>query len=202
MLGLLERVLVTVVTPDPEDQRIAELLAVRDPVAVERLYDRYGHLAFSLAQRVLGDPAAAEDVVQDAFVSVWRNAASYDPGRAGLRTWLLTIVHRRALDRLRGTRGRSRRDLPLEAAARESGDGEAGFEAVLNALDGEAVRRALASLPEEQRQAIELAYWSGLSQSEISARLGVPLGTVKGRTRLALRRLRTLLSGVGVEWAL
>jgi RNA polymerase sigma-70 factor (ECF subfamily) len=182
------------------DDRIVELLRRCDPAAVEQIYDRYGRLAFTLAFRVLNDSAAAEDVVQDAFLSVWRRAQSFDRSRGTLRAWLAAIVHHRALDRLRGRSGHSRRDLPLETAAADAATADS-FEAVAEGLQREEVRRALATLSADQRQTIELAYYGGLSQSEISAQLGIPLGTVKGRTRQALRHLRATLMAGGVEWA-
>jgi RNA polymerase sigma-70 factor (ECF subfamily) len=195
------RIIATTLTPANPDDRIAQLLADGDPSAIELLYDRYGRLAYTLAFRVLGDPGAAEDVVQDAFLSVWRRRESFDAERGSIKTWMAAIVHHRALDRLRGRSGRSRRDLPLETA----GAGEAtddSFDAVAEGLERDQVRRALASLSPDQRSAIELAYYGGLSQSEISERLGIPLGTVKGRTRQALRRLREVLTAQGMEWAM
>lgn len=181
----------------PTDDRIAELLAERSPEAIDMLYERYGRLAYSLALRVLSDGAAAEDVVQDAFLAVWRRADSYQPSRGSLRTWLCAIVHHRALDRLRGGSGRARLDLPLDAAPPQHTISDT-WDEVASSLERDAVRRALDSLPAEQRQAIELAYYGGYSQSEISELTRAPLGTVKGRTRLALRKLRDALEGQGV----
>ena len=191
---------ITLMAANPDD-RIAELLRRSDPAAIELLYDRYSRLAYTLAFRVLADAGAAEDVVQDAFLSVWRRRDSFDADRGSLKTWVAAIVHHRALDRLRGRSGRSRRDLPLDiAAAGESTDDS--FDAVAEGLERDQVRRALASLSPDQRSAIELAYYGGLSQTEISERLGIPLGTVKGRTRQALRRLREVLTAGGMEWAM
>jgi len=179
------------------DDRVLALLAEERPEAMEVLYDRYGGLAYSLAYRVLQDAGAAEDVVQDAFLSIWRRADSYRPERGSLRTWLCSIVHHRDLDRLRGRAGRARTDLPLEGAP--AGDGVPDmFETVSLEIERDHVRSALVELPADQRQTIELAYYGGYSQSEISGLLGVPLGTVKGRTRAALRRLRTALEGKGL----
>lgn len=164
------------------------------------LYDRYGRLAYTLALRVLGDAAAAEDVVQEAFLSVWRRATSYRPERGSLRTWLCSIVHHRAIDRLRGRSGRARLDLPLDRAPAEEGISDT-WDAVAADLERGQIRRALAELPDEQRRTIELAYYAGYSQSEISSLMSVPLGTVKGRTRIALRRLRSSLERQGLEWS-
>ncbi len=179
------------------DDRVLTLLAEERPEAMEVLYDRYGGLAYSLAYRVLQDSAAAEDVVQEAFLSIWRRADSYRPERGSLRTWLCSIVHHRALDRLRGRAGRSRGDVPLEGAHGGPSVPDA-WETVSLEIERDHVRTALVELPVDQRQTIELAYYGGYSQSEISGMLGVPLGTVKGRTRAALRRLRAALEGQGL----
>lgn len=182
------------------DERLAALLAQGSPEGVEMLYDRYGRLAYALAYRVLQDAGAAEDVVQDAFLSVWRRGSTYQVERGTLRTWVCTIVHNRALDRLRGRGARVRLDVPLDAApeARSVGD---TWDAVAQGLERDAVRQALQALPDEQRRTLELAYYGGYTQTEISATMSVPLGTVKGRTRMALRKLRTSLEARGVEWS-
>lgn len=179
------------------DDRVLTLLADARPEAMEALYDRYGGLAYSLAYRVLQDSAAAEDVVQDAFLSIWRHAESYRPERGSLRTWLCSIVHHRALDRLRGRAGRARTDVPLDVTHASTGVPDM-WETVELEIERDHVRSALGGLPADQRQTIELAYYGGYSQSEISGLLGVPLGTVKGRTRAALRRLREALEGQGL----
>lgn len=187
-------------TVTPSDDRVIDLLAQASPEGIEMLYDRYGRLAYTLALRVLGDAAAAEDVVQEAFLSVWRRAASYRPERGSLRTWLCAIVHNRAIDRLRGRSGRARLHLPLERVPAEEGLSDT-WDAVAADLERGEIRRALADLPDEQRRTIELAYYAGYTQSEISTLMNVPLGTVKGRTRMALRRLRSSLERQGVEWS-
>ena len=179
------------------DDRVLTLLAEERPEAMEVLYDRYGGLAYSLAYRVLQDSAAAEDVVQEAFLSIWRRAETYRPERGSLRTWLCSIVHHRALDRLRGRAGRARSDVPLEGQ-HAGADIPDTWETVSLEIERDHVRSALVELPADQRQTIELAYYGGYSQSEISGLLGVPLGTVKGRTRAALRRLRSALEGRGL----
>ena len=161
------------------------------------LYDRYGGLAYSLAYRVLQDAAAAEDVVQEAFLSIWRRADSFRPERGSLRTWLCSIVHHRALDRLRGRAGRARGDVPLEGGHPDTVVPDM-WETVSLQIERDQVRSALSELPADQRQTIELAYYGGYSQTEISSLMGVPLGTVKGRTRAALRKLRSTLELRGV----
>ncbi len=180
-----------------------ELLAAvgrRDETAVAALYDRYGRLAFSVAYRILGDQGAAEDVVQEAFLSVWRRAASFQPGRGSVRTWLLSIVHHRAIDRLRGTAGRARRDTALEEVDRVAALDDPWRDVELT-LQRDVLKKGLATLPEEQRRTIELAYFGGYTQTEIAGAMGVPVGTVKGRMRIGLQKLRALLSGGGVEQA-
>lgn len=182
------------------DDPIVELLAQRDPTGIERLYERYGGLAFAIATRVLGDRTAAEDVVQEAFLAIWRRSETFDARRGGLRPWVCTIVHHRALDRLRGSRNVRRRDLPLDEAAPEVSSDDP-WEGVSDGFVRQAVRAALDQLPAEQRETIELAYFGGLSQTEISSRMKLPLGTVKGRARLAMRRLHQLLAGQAAqEW--
>ncbi|TMC48811.1 MAG: sigma-70 family RNA polymerase sigma factor [Chloroflexi bacterium] len=180
------------------DERILELLGQASPEGIELLYDRYGALAFTLARRVLDDEAAAEDVVQESFLSIWRRSATFDPRRGSLRTWVCSIVRHRALDRLRGRSGRARHDLPLELAVEHTSISDT-WDQVSEQLERDAVRRALGELSPEQRQTLELAYYGGYSQSDISSLMAVPLGTVKGRTRLALRRLRQVLEG-RVAW--
>jgi RNA polymerase sigma-70 factor (ECF subfamily) len=180
------------------DERAVELIAQGSPEGMELLYDRYGSLAYAVALRVLRDASAAEDVVQEAFLSIWRGAATYRPDRGGVRSWLCTVVRNRSIDRTRGRAGRSRDELPLEHVAAGSSTSDTWTEVVAE-LDREHIRGALERLPAEQRTTIELAYFAGCSQSEISARMRVPLGTVKGRTRLALRTLRGVLGGWCVE---
>jgi RNA polymerase sigma-70 factor (ECF subfamily) len=158
---------------------------------MEVLYDRLSRQAFGLAYRMLGDSAAAEDVVQEAFLSVWRGAERIDTARGKLQSLVLTVVHNRAIDVLRSRKG-GRKDLPLEPAVELSSEGDF-TERVAAAVDGEVVRNALGSLPDDQRQAVELAYYGGLTHTEIAERLGVPLGTVKGRLRLALDKMRLAL---------
>ena len=175
------------------DERMIELLGRGEPEGIELLYDRYGTLAYSLAFRILHDTGAAEDVVQEAFLSVWRRASTYRSQRGSLRTWVCSIVHHRALDRLRGRAGRARGDVALEHAPIEATSISDTWDRVVESLERDEVRSALAELSVEQRETIELAYFGGYSQTEISDLMGVPLGTVKGRTRLALSKLRSTL---------
>jgi RNA polymerase sigma-70 factor (ECF subfamily) len=171
------------------DEALVALVARGDDSALAELYDRVGGTAYGLAYRVLRDEALAEDAVQEAFLALWRTAASFLPERAKASTWILTLVHRRAVDTVR--REQRRRAEPLEGAP-EPVDGSAEEAAWLR-LERERVQGALAQLPDQQREAIELAYYGGYSQSELAERLGQPLGTIKSRMFTGLSRLRELL---------
>ena len=174
------------------DAQLMWRLRSGDEGALGQLYDRHASLAFGLALRMVRDRAAAEEVVQDTFLTLWRQAAHYAPDRASCRSWICTIVRSRAIDRLRRSASKEARDAQLA-------DDLAGlcdtWQLADESLRAQAVHRAVDGLPQEQRQVLELAYYLGLSQTEISARTGAPLGTVKGRTRLALQRLRAELAG-------
>lgn len=173
------------------DEELLAALAERDAAALEDLYARYGRLAFSLAVRITNLPETAEEVVQEAFLAVWRGAASYEVQRASVRTWLLSITHHRAVDAVR------RRSARVQAAPLDShvevADATDVWADVSRSLDAGMVRNALKALPVDQRQSIELAYFAGLTYPEIAARMDVPLGTVKSRLRLGLSKLRGLL---------
>jgi RNA polymerase sigma-70 factor (ECF subfamily) len=184
--------------PNISDEQVVDRIAQGSPEGVELLYDRHGALAYGLALRILRDPVTAEDVVQEAFLSIWRGASTYRPERGSVRSWLCTVVRNRAIDRTRGRAGHARSELPLEHVAGDHSTDDVWGEVVAE-LDREHIRRALDTLPPEQRTTIELAYFGGCSQTEISERMQVPLGTVKGRTRLALTRLRGVLGGWCVE---
>jgi RNA polymerase sigma-70 factor (ECF subfamily) len=174
---------------ETSDETLLAGVASGDKAALGRLYDRFGRVAYGLALRVLRDERLAEDAVQEAFVAVWRQAASFRPERARAQTWVLTLVHRRAVDLVR--REERRRADPL--GPEEPATGSAAEAAELRTRR-EAVQRALASLPEEQRRPIELAYYGGFTQSELAERLGEPLGTIKSRMFTGLKRLRELLA--------
>ena len=181
---------------------IAEGLKHGDQQALAELYDRYAGLAYGVAMRVLGDPGRAEDAVQDAFLNVWRHARSFDPARGSLRAWLLASVRNRAVDYLRGRGALERREeeLPPDLPEKTSPSDEPAdpWREVATSLERAAVRDALASLPTEQRQVIELAYFGGYTHTEISSMTRLPLGTVKGRMRLGLEKMSSYLSGRGL----
>jgi RNA polymerase sigma-70 factor (ECF subfamily) len=183
---------------DRTDRETMDRLAGGDLGALERLYDQYGAMSFSIAYRITGDRASAEDVVQEAFLGAWRNAARYADARGSVRTWLLSIVHHRAIDAVR--RRRPTAELPeAEGRVPEPLVMPDTWTEISASLDRDTVRAALDTLPAVQRNAIELAYFGGLTQSQIAARTGVPLGTVKGRMRLGLDGLRAAMLAMGVD---
>jgi RNA polymerase sigma-70 factor (ECF subfamily) len=171
------------------DEALLALIARADEHALAELYRRFGRLAYGLAFRILRDDALAQDAVQEAFLGVWRGAERFTAERAKPSTWLLTLAHRRAVDIVR--REERRRAEPLEPET-ETAAPESGDEAELM-TQREAVRAALRQLPAEQREAIELAYYGGYTQSELAERLGQPLGTIKSRMFAGMARLRDLL---------
>jgi RNA polymerase sigma-70 factor, ECF subfamily len=177
------------------DEALVALAARADDGALAELYDRFGHVAYGLALRIVRDPALAEDAVQEAFLTLWRSAARFVPERAKASTWLLTLVHRRAVDIVR--REQPRRTDPLEEAPQASAN-LTEDEAWLR-LQRTRVQQALRRLPDQQREALELAYYGGFTQSELADRLGEPLGTIKSRMFTGLARLRELLADPGTE---
>jgi len=172
------------------DEALVALVARSDDLALAELYDRHGRVAFGLALRVLRDRGLAEDTVQEAFLAVWRNAGRFMAERSKASTWILMLVHRRAVDRVR--REARRTVEPLDAAPEDAG-GPTAEEAAWLSLERSRVREALKTLPDPQREAIELAFYAGFTQSELAERLGVPLGTIKSRIFAGLARLRELL---------
>jgi RNA polymerase sigma factor (sigma-70 family) len=171
------------------DEELMEAIGAGDEAALGALYDRFGRLAYRVALRILRDQALAEDAVQEAFLAIWRSADSYRRERSTPSTWLLTLVHRRAVDLVR--REDRRRAEPLDETPEAAG-GDVPEVAAVRA-DRVAVQAALHALPADQRQALELAYYGGYTQSELAERLGVPLGTVKSRMFAGLNRLRELV---------
>jgi len=180
------------------DPDLAAGLAAGNQDALAELYDRYGRLAYSVALRVLGDPGRAEDVVQDAFLKLWNNAAQFDVERGSLRTWLITAVRHRSIDTMRGRGAHERQERELKPGLQAVGPTSDPWRDVSLSLERTAIREAMNSLPAEQRQAVELAYFGGYSHAEIANMAGVPLSTVKGRMRLALEKLSSYLKGRGL----
>ncbi len=180
---------------DDADRAALVRLADGELDALEHLYDRYKTMAYSIAYRITNDPTLAEDVVQEAFLGAWRNAARYIEGRGSVKTWLLSIVHHRAIDAVRRRRPTTGLPDPTEAAVPAALTMPDVWAEVSASLDGDTVRDALAGLSDVQRQAIEMAYFGGLTQLEIAERTGTPLGTVKSRMRLGLLAMRRALDG-------
>jgi RNA polymerase sigma factor (sigma-70 family) len=177
------------------DEALVALVARADEDALAELYDRFGRVAYGLALRIVRDPALAEDAVQEAFLAVWRSAARFVAERAKASTWILTLVHRRAVDLVR--REQPRRAEPLETAPPQAG--EDTEEEAWRRLRRVRVQEALKRLPDKQREALELAYYGGFTQSELADRLGEPLGTIKSRMFSGLANLRDLLAEGEIE---
>jgi RNA polymerase sigma-70 factor (ECF subfamily) len=171
------------------DEDLISLVEATDADAFATLYDRHSRAAFSLAYRMMGDREASEDLAQDAFLKVWRNASSYRAERGSVRTWILSIVHNRGIDQLRSHASRRRTQDRIEASAPRSQPSEAFAETWRNSQRDQ-VREALSTLPPEQLKILELSYFSGYTHVEISELLRLPLGTVKGRMRLGLKKIR------------
>ena len=181
------------------DDELMERVCTRDLAAFEHLYDRYGDLVHSVVMRVVGDRYIAEDVTQDVFLRVWRKPEQFDLDRGKFTTWLLSIARNRSIDERR-SRGRRLRHEAMPSPAEEedpllsvSDETEDPAQASVVADDQRAVRAALATLPPEQRLAIQLAYFGGMTQQEIANQLGQPLGTVKTRIRLGMQKMRGTL---------
>jgi RNA polymerase sigma-70 factor (ECF subfamily) len=172
------------------DEVLVGLAAHSEELALAELYGRYGAIAHGLARRVVRDPGLAEDAVQEGFLAVWRSAARFEPDRGQARTWILTLVHRRAVDLVRGARGRERHALELVA----NGAQDPTEDPLSLVEERERIQRALGGLRHEFREPLVLAYYEGLTQRELAERLGQPLGTIKSRMSRGLTRLRAVLA--------
>jgi RNA polymerase sigma-70 factor, ECF subfamily len=177
------------------DEALIALIARSDETAFAELYDRFGRVAYGLARRILRDDTLAEDAVQEGFLAAWRGAARFMPERAKASTWLLTLVHRRAVDLVRKEERRRVEALDERAEAADRPTDEA----VWLRFERERVQHALTRLPDQQREALELAYYGGFTQSELAERLGQPVGTIKSRMFTGLSRLRDLLAEPGAD---
>jgi RNA polymerase sigma-70 factor, ECF subfamily len=178
-----------------EDEALIRLLTQQDVRALDALYARYSRPVFSLALKILGDREVVEEVVQEVFLRLWTRAASFDPQRGKLLSWLLTITHHRAVDELRRRRSQPEMDGLQEQLASAEEPASDPSETYAHVENREAIQRALAQLPENQRKPIEMAYYGGLTQVEIAQALHEPLGTIKTRMRLGMQKLRVLLAG-------
>ena len=173
------------------DEAVVALVARSDDTALAELYDRFGRVAYGLALRILRDEKLAEDAVQEAFLAAWRSADRFMPERGKASTWILTLVHRRAVDLVRREEGRRADALGDE---QEPGPAESAEDDAWLRFERERVQAALRKLPDQQREALELAYYGGFTQSELAERLGQPVGTIKSRMFTGLARLRELLA--------
>jgi RNA polymerase sigma-70 factor (ECF subfamily) len=190
--GTLEEVLHPLMSQQPLDLQCMERLRAGDPRALRELYDRYGSLLYSVALRILGNGTDAEDAVQRCWVQAWQTAASYEPRRGPVAAWLLTMVRSRALDLARSVASRRRAEDAVEAESAPDPPLDPSDSAERRTLR-EKIAHAMESLSDEQRRVLQIAYFEGLSQSEVAVRVGAPLGTVKSWTRQGLERLRELL---------
>lgn len=181
------------------DQELMRGVVAADEAAFASLYRRFAPGLFSMVYQILGDAKEAEDVVQESFVQMWKKASAYDPARSGAFTWAVMIARNRALDRLRARqrRGRTMEAAAAESAAEPSEHGEQADQMLDHAEERTRIRNALSRLPEAQRNAIDLAFFRGLTQAEISAKMGEPLGTIKARIRRGLIALRAFLEPSG-----
>jgi RNA polymerase sigma-70 factor (ECF subfamily) len=187
--------------PDTAEQLDAEIALLRrvaqgDRRAFEDLYDRFCGVLFSTAYRVLNNREAAEDVIQDVFIQIWEKAPLYDPARGKPLTWAVTLTRNKSIDRLRSTQRRNRLqdEVQRESETFEQFDDRSSFDAMASGETGQLVREAMQKLSQDQREAIDLAFFSSLTQTEIAERLNEPLGTVKARIRRGMMRLRDLLA--------
>jgi RNA polymerase sigma-70 factor (ECF subfamily) len=180
---------------DMSDEVLLAKIAEKDRLALGALYDRYGRRVFALSARMLNDPQSSEEVTQDVFMSVWRRVTSYKPGRGKFTTWLFSIAHNRTIDELRKRmRDRSRDNQNIDDHINIKEETALPVEQVIAQSEFEMVKQAMQGLPAEQRRVVEMSYFGGYTQVEISEMTGQPLGTVKTRMRLALRKLREALT--------
>lgn len=179
--------------PQDGDAALVERIARRDQEALRELYDRYANLLLTVARRVLNDGSDAEEVLQEAFLQVWNQAGRYDTRRSSVSTWLVLIARSRSIDRLRTRQVVDRTLAGLQQENRGAHTSPEGAASVWMDQRRERLRRELRELPAEQRQVLDLAFYQGMTQSEIAAATGIPLGTVKTRTLLAMKKLRKTL---------
>ena len=186
---------------EPSDEALLNAIAGGATWALESLYDRYSRVLYSLAYRMVADHQIAEDLLQDAFISIWRRATSYSPQSGAAHSWLISILHHRAIDYLRGVRRRSAiQEAPLdEIELDETTAFPDVWDEAWQSVKGGQVRAALMKIPTEQRLVIELAYFQGWTHTEIAEGIHIPLGTVKARIRLGLQHLKHILEQIGLD---
>jgi RNA polymerase sigma-70 factor (ECF subfamily) len=190
------------VKPEPPDEQLMAAICKGEESAIEALYERYHRYAYSLAYRILRDQVAAEDIVQDAFLSIWRKASSYQAQNGSVQSWIQAIVRHRAIDKIRSSAHRDYQWTPLQADNEQDPPSEQPdvWEQAWQSEQHRIIREVMVEIPSEQRMVIELAYFGGLTHAEISEQCHIPLGTVKGRMRLGLQKMKALLAerGLGV----
>ena len=179
-----------------DDKALVALVTQGDAAALEALYGRYGRACYGLARRILADDQFAQDCVQEVFLTVWRDASRYDPDRGGFSTWLLSMTHHKAVDAVRREENVRKRRTGADVLEHRESEGPTVEDEVWTGLRGDRVRAALLTLPLPQREALTLAYFGGYTQREIAGLTATPLGTVKTRMLMGMRRLRTGLDGL------
>ena len=177
-----------------DDKELVALIVDRQPDAISELYDRYSGMLHALSQRILGSSSDAEDVLQDAFLQIWNQASRYDPKRSSVSTWLVLITRSRSIDRLRSRQVQQRTATAAKQENSTTHTSPVGVGNVLLQERRSRLQTEMRGLPDEQRQVLEMAFFRGMTQSEISSETGIPLGTVKTRTLLAMKKLRKALS--------
>jgi RNA polymerase sigma factor (sigma-70 family) len=189
------------IRPEPTDEELISAICLGAEWAIELLYQRYYRLAYALAYRILCESTAAEDIVQETFLSIWRKAASYLKQNGSVFSWIQAIVHHRAIDKVRSSANRDRNWTPLQTEGEQDPPSEQPdvWEEAWNQERGQLIRAVLAQLPPDQRLVIEQAYFGGLTHAEIAEKYNIPLGTVKGRMRLGLQKMRRLLEEHGLD---
>ena len=186
---------------EPTDEELISEICNGEEYAIEKLYERYHRYTYSLAYHILRDPGTAEDLVQDVFLSIWRKAASYQVQQGSVHSWIQAIVYHRAIDKVRAAAHRDRQWVPLQTDNEQDPPGEEPdvWEQAWCDEQQRIIRRALNQIPAEQRMVIELAYFGGYTHAEISEQLCIPLGTVKGRMRLGLQKMKVFLAEQGLD---
>jgi RNA polymerase sigma-70 factor (ECF subfamily) len=183
------------ITPEPPEAALLQRVARGDSLAFDQLYTRWSPMLYGLVCKILNDPKEAEDALQDGFIHVWHKASSYDPGRSSPTTWAYMIFRNKAIDRLRSLERRGRGIERIAEEPEHTGPSAGPEEGAETSERRQVVKSALESIPPDQREAISLAFFSGLTQSEIAQRIGAPLGTVKARIRRGMLKLADVLKG-------
>jgi RNA polymerase sigma-70 factor (ECF subfamily) len=182
---------------DRADDSLMERVAAGDQAALGQLYDRYSTRAFSLARRICGEDGLAEEVLQEVFLALWRDPQRFDASRGRFSSWLLTVVHHKAVDAVRREAAGRKRTVPSDFDDDTAPHGPGADQAAMGSVEAAQVREALRQLPEDQRRALALSYYGGYTQQEVAAITGAPLGTVKSRMFNGVQRLRRLLTPAG-----